>query len=565
VRYEVVRALGAMPDKSSVDPLLRLFQRKDEEHFIKAAVLRAFASISDQRVVRALRAELNAKPRDGEPDYRAEAFDALWHNRHLMAKTTLVADTRKALSSDNDSLVLEATLAAAELRSPQLVTVLTSLLEHGNAEVRNKSAYALGRIGDKSATAALLAQLPHVRESRMLNNIAFALERLDKKAFYESIKQIIEHKQAIIRLNAAFVLGDVRHAEGLPMLEKALGDASDYVRTSALVAVGKLGNTSAAEREQAIAGLTPYVDHANLSVKQEAVYAIHSLTENGRADLIHDKLYSLDRNKHGDVVQRAAIELAKSGDRRVLGDVLGCYVQWGCGGDGVARFLLANKSDAVDGRMLVSWARGHEHLTSMLGRLKPAGAVPLARGALEDDWPHPWSPNTRASLELLGSLGDASVVPVLTKRSGSEHTWARVRALVAATRLGDLSSAGRLAAELDNIPAEWLPTFVRALSLIDQPSARAALQSELDKRQNDPDVVIALAAAAIRLSWDPEGAIFRFLDALASDASHERDLAEMYLRKNNARTLTFVLRRALAREGRESTRDRLRALLDKRP
>jgi hypothetical protein len=68
---------------------------------------------------------------------------------------------------------------------------------------------------------------------------------------------------------------------------------------------------------------------------------------------------------------------------------------------------------------------------------------------------------------------------------------------------------------------------VRALSLIDQPAARAALESELEKRQADPDATIALAAAAIRLSRDPQSAVFRFLYALASDASHERDLAEM--------------------------------------
>ena len=36
---------------------------------------------------------------------------------------------------------------------------------------------------DKTATKALLERLPHVRESRMLNNLAFALERFDARLY----------------------------------------------------------------------------------------------------------------------------------------------------------------------------------------------------------------------------------------------------------------------------------------------------------------------------------------------------------------------------------------------
>ena len=104
----------------------------------------------------------------------------------------------------------------------------------------------------------------------------------------------------------------------------------------------------------------------------------------------------------------------------------------------------------------------------------------------------------------------------------------------------------------------------RAVSRVSEPKAQQTLGAALVQRQTNADVNIALAAAAIRLAWDPESAIFRFLDALASSSSYERELATVYVRRNTRRKLTFVMRRALAREGRESTRDRLRALLDKR-
>ena len=564
VRYQVVRALGAVPDPSSVDPLLELYRRKDESPHVRVAILRTLGRISDQKVVRFLRAELAKKPDEDGPDARPELFDALWSNRHLMARATLIGDTRSALRSDNDSLVLSATLAAAELRSPRLVDALIPLMEHRWPEVRNKAVYALGKIGDQKATKALLDRLPRVRESRMLNNIAFALERLDKKAFYEAMPALMGHKQAVIRLNAAFVLGDVRHAEGLPMLQEGLEDASDFVKTSAVVAVGKLGDTDATQRDNALKALEPLVDAENLSVRQEAIYAIHQLTDGGRADLIHDKLYTLNARKYPQAVHRAALALAEAGDARVHGYALACLISHRCRLGEVGDYLESRADEEVKDRLLLAWARGDGRMTTMLADLKPAGSLPIARGALEESWSSPRSYTTRKALRLLGSLGQDEVLPLIQKRANSEHTWARVYALVAAIRLGDGAAVDRLVAELDNLPAEWLPGFVEAVAEIREPAAREALLTGLADKRKSPDPNVALAASAIHLAWTPETAFFRFLDALASTSAYERELASRYLGRNDDRKLTFVMRRALAREGRETTRDRLRALLDKR-
>jgi hypothetical protein len=203
-------------------------------------------------------------------------------------------------------------------------------------------------------------------------------------------------------------------------------------------------------------------------------------------------------------------------------------------------------------------------MTTMLADLRPAGSLPVARGALEESWSNPRSYTTLRSLRVLGSLGQDEVLPLVQKRANSEQTWARVYALVAAVRLGDKSAADRLVAELDNLPAEWLGDFVSAASEIREPAARENLTAKLTEKQKAKDANVALAAAAILLEWTPETAFFRFLDALASDSAYERELASRYLRRNDDRKVTFVMRRALAREGRETTRDRLRALLDKR-
>ncbi len=566
VRRRVVRALGSMPDTSSVEPLTKLFERKDEEALVRMEIVKALGSISDKRVVALLRKELQKKSSDGEGaiDLRASAFDALWMHRHLMDRNTLIGDVAKALGSDESQLVLSATYAASELRAPKLTAALIPLMESGNPEIANKAIYALGRIGDKTATKALLERLPHVRESRMLNNLAFALERLDKKAFYAEIAKTIEHKQAVIRLNSAFVLGDVSHEDGLPLLARALGDASDFVRTSAVAAIGKLA-LDGSKRDAALAALAPLATDANLSLREEAIYALHALTPGGRADLLHDRLYrGLDPNKHGASIRRAALALGAADDPRVRDYLLQCTLSYGCDVAKVGQTFTKAPRDADTGRILLSWTRSNHQLTDLVATLKPTGAVSLAMSSLRESWSHPEAYDSIDAMRLLGGLGDPSAMELLSQRSNTEERWPRIVALVASGRLGSGSAAPRLAKELDDVAAESMPDAVRAMAVVVEPKFRAALEPLLDERVRREDIHVALAAAAVRLAWSPESGFFRFLEALASSSSFERELAVRYLTKNRDPRVTWAMRRALAREGRDDVRDRLRALLDER-
>jgi hypothetical protein len=131
-------------------------------------------------------------------------------------------------------------------------------------------------------------------------------------------------------------------------------------------------------------------------------------------------------------------------------------------------------------------------------------------------------------------------------------------------RLGDPTAARQLFEDLEDLPVEWLPTFVRLASRLDTASARRALTSELESRALARDTETALACAAVLLAWAPEQRFFRFLDALAGKTSRERDLAQHYLKRNRSKQLTWVMRRALARETRPFVRDRLQQLLQDR-
>jgi HEAT repeat protein len=564
VRQSVVAALERIPDVGSVDALAKLFARKDESAEVRRAVLGALGAIGHKSAVAILRKQLAVSPEGGE-DLRPEAFKALWRSRHVMSRETLIGDVAGALDSHLDALVLAATFAAAELHASRLTGGLVPLMDHANEEIRNKAVYALGLIGDKTAEKALLVKLPTVRDGRMLNNIAFALERLDRDGFYASIRQVIEHKQAIIRLNAAFVLGDVKRPEGLPLLETALADPSDLVRTNAAVALGKIGDP------RALPSLEKLVDAGNPSLREEAIYAVFAIEGGKRADLVYDKLFlpkteGATKVQEG-VRQRAAVALGKIGDTRVRDYLLGCLELQRCRPAQVDHYVHADKDASVGGRLLLDWVRGRESFTELVADLRPAGALPLAASAAESAVSRGSLDEADAAIDLVGELGDADARARLGRLRGApamKDPWLEIHTLTALARLGETPAEGTLLGRLDTLAAVWLPRFAGVVGRIKEQAVRDRLAPELIKREKGDDPGVALAAAAIRLEWDPEGAVFRLLEALASPQVKERDLAERYLVRAKDPKVTWLLRRALAREDRADVKDRLRSLLDRR-
>ncbi len=558
VRGAAIEALRRIPDASSFEPLKKLFERKDEEGSNKAAALEALGTLSDKRALPLLRDAL----RDEKAGLSFYAFRGLFRSRHLMGRETLIGDVKHALGRNDVQLQVEGTFAAAELRAPELVASLVPLMESADKHLRNRAVYALGRIGDKAASTALLAQVPKVREARMLNNIAFALERLDPKAFYRTAEGLIEHKQAAIRMNAAFVLGDVKRPEGLPLLERALADKNDYVRVSAVAAIGNL------DAPEAMPLLDKLVDDPNPTLRLAAIHAIFSLSDGGRKDLVYDKLYASPQAKKDPSMRLgAAIMLGHVGDLRVAPDLIACVETRRCRLTEVDGFLRTAAVPEIPGRLLLSWAKGRYELTDLVGTLKPAGAGPLAVSAIRSSLALGETSGTAYDIDLAGDLGEATAVGVLKPLLLTESTRLRLHAAVALARDGVAEADAVIFRDFDNVPEDRLPLVARLLGRIKEPAVRKRLEPELVKREKATGpgtAALALAAADVRFLWDPESSFFRFLDALASPSSMERDLAVKYLRHDRRAAVTGIMRRALAREERPVVRDLLRKMLDLR-
>jgi HEAT repeat protein len=565
VRSTVVDVLSRIPEKSSYGPLMKLFRRKDEAPYVRAAILRALGALGSHDAVRVLRQELRNEPSEKEKkrqgDLRESAFLGLWASRHLVARTTLEQDIAYMLRSDDDSLVLRATGAAEELRSPSLVAPLTKLVDHQNVEIRNKSVHALGLIGNPAATRVLTREMPRVREARMLNNIAFALERLDKEEYEKTIESLVEHKQAIIRLNAAFVLGDVKQPDGLRLLTQALDDPNDLVKVSAIAAIGKLG------AKEGVPALEKFVTSPNPHLRAEAIYALNDVSGNKRLDLIYERLFTSEYAKSPNGHQmrhRAALALGQAGDRRVREYLLHCYELGPCGFRSVRDYFSQDDSPEVTRRLYLSWAEGDRELTNEVARRRPPGMLELALGEKDSARGDAIPTRLYRSIDLIGMIGSSSQTGEIRRHLGSKDTLLRMHTAVALIRLGDASAAKQLFAELDNLPVDWLRTFVRVVGKVDEEPARTALRPELERRSRGDDVQVALACAAVLLHWDPDQGFFRFLDALSATTTEERTVAEGYLWRERSPELTWAMRRALARESRPYTRDRLRQLLDAR-
>ena len=603
VRREVIRALGKLPADQSVDPLLALYARGDEEVGVRHAILRTLGAIGHSKGVALIRRELDKSRKElAGPggDLRRTALQSLWRCRHRVSPGVIVDEVTRALApprgndrviekmleANDAELTRDAIAKASQLRSGRFMNALIALIFSPDDKTQNRAIQALGLLGDKRAVPALAKLLPTARNARLLNNIAFALQRLDDRAFTHEIQRMVTHKQGVIRMNAAFVLGDIRQPKSLPLLERSLADPSERVQLEAVRAISKLApapeavrllekataSKSAGVRETAIQAVAHHGNERSIPLLEKLLgqpgqpdemilHAIYRLSAGKRSDLIYERLF---RGDDDDVRKRAAIVLGKAGDRRVRDYLIACFETDRCGLDDVEAFLRTEKDPVLAGQVLWMWLRGRDDLTDLVGAMRPAGAATLAGNGLDvavirGEWPHAGRIAT-----LLGDLHAESERPHLQAAANAADGWFRIRALVTRCRLGDGDAATALLRELDNFPIEWLPELVDALHGLREPDARTRLAGDLERRQGGREPTTALAAAATRLPWTPDAALPRLLAGMTAADVVERETAERYLRHDHTPRVEVLLAERQAKERNPELRARLLRLIDVR-
>ncbi|HEX4407013.1 MAG TPA: HEAT repeat domain-containing protein [Polyangia bacterium] len=266
VRLRAVHAFAAMRDARASVPLLA--HVADSDRGVREATRGALGVLGDRRVLPALLRQLA----DGAPEPRGEAIDAIARLGDAGAVPTLVGLARR---HPRDETARRAAFALGVLATPEAVEALLTLAREppGAADVRRAleragaaavprlcreletgtptsarlAAEALGRIGDRGATAALVTAALRARTGTTLAALE-ALARLADPGAVPALARLAERGELAdlraLALDALIAIGDDRAAEVLP---RALGDGDAGVRARAVRLAARLGAVAPAD------------------------------------------------------------------------------------------------------------------------------------------------------------------------------------------------------------------------------------------------------------------------------------------------------------------------------
>ena len=560
VRHQALLALGQVGNSFSVPHLRKRVQDPQEAQNNRIAAIAALGNIGDASAEPDLiKAYDEAKD---EPLVRREAVSALWELRRVLPKDRLAIFFRRALGDKDPYAVRRAAIALGELKDAAALPGLYKHLDGPTAMLRNVAAYVIGRIGDKSAVPELERALGRVRSGRLLNNIAFALQKLGAPRLWDHLQRLLGHSQAFIRLNAAFTTGEMKLAQGVPQLIKLLEDGSVAVRAQALVALAKIRDPrSIPEVEKLLAGKG--AEHRRLALRA--------------------LLYLSDRKDHRDQFlslstgakyrREAALALAARGDTRAAplllpilrfqGDSQGWSAARGLADPLLRQLLTAQLSQALrqgDARLL----------GPLLETLGPAAAKQLSKplmGMLFHTWSSleqqspPWSESLVAVIRALGHSGDPGVRRWLAPYVHHKSYRVQVAARVSLARLGDEAALAHLVTALRNASEHHRPYLASRLGELPEARLRPALGAVLIHA--DPYVRLAGGAA---LFYAGDAASAQLRAALRSPQAAHRERARHYLARGVDQVRYRQIQRMRAIEEDAQARDELdRLLADHRP
>jgi HEAT repeat protein len=304
-----------------------------------------------------------------------------------------------------------------------VVSLLTDQLHAEDLETRQAAAVALGRIGDRRATRALVAALA---DRELAVAAAGALARIGDSSAFETLIGLLGDPDVGIRQSAIAALNSIGHPDMPARISMLLDDPDLTIRESALKIAGYFGypectdhviascrDASDAIRRIAVEQL-PFFSHARVidplfelldddiaSVRSAAVSAFVRIDHPSRVDALVRRLRDSDS-----WVRYATLKaLASIGDAAALPAVIACLHD-----DAAAHVRLA----AIEA----------------IGRLKPPHALdmlePLARSADEDI--------ARAAIGALGHVDQSDALAALEHAVRSDAAWQRLAAIEALTQ-----------------------------------------------------------------------------------------------------------------------------------
>jgi HEAT repeat protein len=302
-----------------------------------------------------------------------------------------------------------------------VVALLTEQLSVEDLETRQAAAVALGRIGDRQATTALVQSL---RDPELAVPAAGALARIGDRNAFEGLLPLLGSGDASIRQSAIAALNSIGHPEMAGRVASLLADSDPLVRESAVRIAGYFGYPDCIEQ------VLQCCHDENEAVRRAA---IESLAFFDDARVVPTLADALDERQPSAVRAAAAAAMMRS-DHAVAVDALARALR---DSDAWVRYVALRSLGSIGDPAVVpavletlrTDAAPHVRLAAIdvLGRLAPAEAwdvlEPLARSSDSDIG--------GAAIVALGHLDRQDALSSLEGFLRAPDAWRRAAAVTA--------------------------------------------------------------------------------------------------------------------------------------
>ena len=205
-----------------------------------------------------------------DPGIRCEAVRWVLGNHEKSAVPSLL----RLLHTEKGRSKADIVRALGFIKDKRATEAVIACLGDDNALMRQRSAEALGKIGDKRAARPLAEGLSREMEYAACTAYVRALGRLKSADGTSALAKALTRKDDLIRRDAAEALGEVGGAAALSPLRQATKDKHAEVRASATEALGKIGD------KKAVPFLTALLADTSERVVNSALIALARIGDN---------------------------------------------------------------------------------------------------------------------------------------------------------------------------------------------------------------------------------------------------------------------------------------------
>jgi len=163
--------------------------------------------------------------------------------------------------------------AEPHFEQSKVIAALSDRLSDEHAEVRDRSAWALGEIEEPAAVPALIRALQRDGDRQVRATAAWALGEIEDPSAVQGLVSVLNDSDLEIRRKAAWALGEIEDTSAIAGLVSALKDADVSVRKEAARALGEIEGTAA------VPALVDALKDSDWHVRKMAAWALGEIED----------------------------------------------------------------------------------------------------------------------------------------------------------------------------------------------------------------------------------------------------------------------------------------------